>query len=61
MSTQMPAQDISLRRYEAIAEHAELELELAGRGEVDGVAEMAARWEELVAGLPRPRPPQRRR
>ena len=57
MSSQGLAPDASLRRYEAIAEHAELELEFAGRGEVERVAEMAARWEELVAGLPETPPP----
>jgi hypothetical protein len=41
-----------LRRYEAIAEHAELELELAGSGEIDRLAALGARWEELIAGLP---------
>jgi hypothetical protein len=46
----------SLAPYEAIAEHAELELELAGRGEIDGLSALGARWDELVAGLP-PRPP----
>jgi len=57
VSSQGLAPDASLRRYEAIAEHAELELEFAGRGEVERVAEMAARWEELVAGLPETPPP----
>ncbi len=52
MSPQSLTEDASLRPYEAIAEHAELELEFAGRGEVDRVAEMAAQWEQLVAGLP---------
>ncbi len=42
----------SLRPYEAIREHAELELELAGRGEVERLAALGARWEELIAGLP---------
>jgi len=42
----------SLRGYEELCEHAELELELAGRGEVDALAEMSARWEELIASLP---------
>jgi hypothetical protein len=46
----------ALARYEAIAEHAELELELAGRGEVEALAALNARWEELTAGLPE-RPP----
>jgi hypothetical protein len=41
-----------LRRYEAIGEHAELELELAGRGDVESLVALGARWEELVAGLP---------
>jgi hypothetical protein len=46
----------ALRPYEAIREHAELELELAGRGEVDRLAALAERWEALIAGLP-PRAP----
>jgi hypothetical protein len=41
-----------LARYEAIREHAELELELAGRGEVEGLLALGAVWEELVAELP---------
>jgi hypothetical protein len=45
-----------LAPYEAICEHAELELELAGRGELDSLSALAGRWEELVAELPR-RPP----
>jgi len=46
----------SLRPYEAIREHAELELELAGRGELDRLAAMGERWDELTGGLPL-RPP----
>jgi hypothetical protein len=42
--------------YEAIREHAELELELAGRGEIERLAALGTRWEELIAGLP-PTPP----
>ena len=42
--------------YEAMLEHAELELELAGRGELDRLEELGARWEELIRGLPE-RPP----
>jgi hypothetical protein len=38
--------------YEAILEHAELELELAGRGEVEPLSALGARWEELTAQLP---------
>jgi hypothetical protein len=45
-----------LRRYEAIAAHAELELELAGNGRLTELAGLAARWEDLIAGLPE-RPP----
>jgi hypothetical protein len=50
--------DASLRPYEAIHEHAELELELAGRGEIDRLLALAARWDELTHGLPA-RPPAR--
>jgi hypothetical protein len=50
------AAEPSLGRYEAICEHAELELELAGRGELDRLEAMAARWEDLTGDLP-PRPP----
>ncbi len=39
-------------RYAALLEHAEIELELAGRGEVDALAALGERWDELVAGLP---------
>ena len=46
----------SLAPYEAICEHAELELELAGRGEIDSLAALGARWQELAASLPE-RPP----
>ncbi len=41
-----------LARYEAILEHAELELELAGRGQVEPLAALGARWEQLIADLP---------
>jgi GAF domain-containing protein len=41
-----------LDRYEAIHAHAELELELAGGGELDRLAELDGRWEELIDGLP---------
>lgn len=46
----------SLAPYEAICEHAELELELAGRGELDSLVALGARWQELAASLPA-RPP----
>lgn len=42
--------------YAAILAHAELELELAGRGELTELAALGERWDELVAGLPA-RPP----
>jgi hypothetical protein len=32
--------------------HAELELELAGRGELEQLIELGELWEDLVAGLP---------
>jgi len=50
------AAEPALHRYRAINEHAELELELAGRGEIEALAALADRWEELIAGLP-PRAP----
>jgi len=51
-----PGIEDSLRRYQAIHAHAELELELAGGGEIERLATLGARWEELIAGLPA-RPP----
>jgi hypothetical protein len=45
-----------LARYEEIAAHAELELELAGRGALADLEGLQQRWEELVAELPE-RPP----
>ncbi len=42
----------ALRPYEAIHEHAELELELVGRGEVEGLLALGQRWEELTSDLP---------
>lgn len=50
------AQEVSLGPYEALNEHAELELELAGRGELEGLTALRVRWEELISELP-PRPP----
>jgi len=46
----------ALAPYEAILAHAELELELAGRGDVDGLQELGARWDELTTGLGEPPP-----
>jgi hypothetical protein len=48
--------EVALCPYEALAEHAELELELAGRGEIDRLVALGARWEELTRELPS-RPP----
>jgi hypothetical protein len=42
----------ALDRYEAIHAHAELELELAGAGEIDRLVSLNGRWEELIEGLP---------
>lgn len=42
----------TLRPYEAIHEHAELELELAGRGEIERLAAMGERWAWLTRDLP---------
>jgi hypothetical protein len=47
----------SLRAYEAIYEHAELELELAGRGEVEQLSALQGRWQELADALPDTPPP----
>ncbi len=43
--------------YDEIVAHAELELELAGRGDLEALAALDGRWQELVAGLPE-RPPR---
>ncbi|MGA9875593.1 MAG: hypothetical protein WBQ21_07280 [Solirubrobacteraceae bacterium] len=47
---------VQLSRYEAIHQHAELELELAGRGEVGNLLVLGERWDELTRDLPA-RPP----
>jgi hypothetical protein len=39
-------------RYETLLAHAELELELAGRGELAELTGLEGRWEQLVAALP---------
>jgi hypothetical protein len=46
-----------LARYEAILAHAERELELAGGGDLEGLAALAARWDQLIEGLPAIAPP----
>jgi hypothetical protein len=48
--------EATLEPYEAIMAHAELELELAGRGELEQLTELGESWEGLIAHLPA-RPP----
>ncbi len=48
--------EASVAGYEAILEHAERELELAGAGELDGLLALGAVWDEMTRGLP-PHPP----
>jgi GAF domain-containing protein len=54
VSPQPPGDGVEtlLARYEAIHVHAELELELAGGGEIERLAALDGRWEELIRGLP---------
>ncbi len=52
----MSEQTAALRPYEEIHEHAELELELVGRGETARLAELAEHWTRLTRDLPA-RPP----
>jgi hypothetical protein len=52
-----PGVSTELAPYEAILAHTELELELAGNGDVEGLAELTAGWEQLTAGLPAVAPP----
>lgn len=47
----------ALAPYRSILEHAELELELAGRGEVEGLIALAGRWDQLIARAPATPPP----
>jgi hypothetical protein len=49
--------DGALAPYEALFEHAEFELELAGRGEIEALAALGGRWEDLLGALP-PEPPR---
>jgi hypothetical protein len=52
--TDIPTQanPTTLGPYEAIHKHAELELELAGRGEIARIAALGSRWDELTRELP---------
>jgi hypothetical protein len=56
MSAPSAAAEALLERYEAIARHAELELELAGNGDLAGLEALAGRWASLTQGLPQPAP-----
>ncbi|HEY1834496.1 MAG TPA: hypothetical protein VGG08_08675 [Solirubrobacteraceae bacterium] len=56
MSAQAPAGHPPLARYQALLDHAELELELAGRGELEALESLGERWQGLIEGLPE-RPP----
>ena len=49
-------EDVALGPYRAIIGHAELELEHAGRGEIDELVAMASRWESLADALPTAQP-----
>jgi hypothetical protein len=49
--------DPAVRPYEDLCEHAELELELVGRGEVTRLAALGARWREIAGALPPVAPP----
>lgn len=53
-----PEDSPGLDRYQALLDHAELELELAGNGDVGGLSRLSASWEELVNGLPATPPAQ---
>lgn len=46
----------SLGAYEALHDHAERELELAGSGDLERLLALRAHWEQLIATLPDPPP-----
>jgi hypothetical protein len=46
------SEQATLRPYEAIHAHAELELELAGRGEIERLDALGQCWEQLTHDLP---------
>jgi hypothetical protein len=48
--------DTGLDPYRAVLQHAELELELAGRGELGALTALGMRWEQITRDLP-PTPP----
>ena len=55
MSTRASA-DPQLAPYEAILAHAEHELELAGRGDVEGLVALGEEWDRLIAAAPQEPP-----
>ncbi|HUB73327.1 MAG TPA: hypothetical protein VL979_04740 [Solirubrobacteraceae bacterium] len=57
LASRASAGEASLEPYAALGRHAELELELAGRGEIAPLAELGERWRELTAALPAHPPP----
>jgi len=57
MTARPAAEADRLAPYEAILEHAEHELELAGRAELEQLRALAPRWQELIDELPSPAPP----
>jgi hypothetical protein len=50
------SEQAKLLPYEAVHEHAELELELVGRGEIERLGALGERWQQLTRDLPA-RPP----
>lgn len=54
MSAQRVATELD--PYRAVLEHAEHELTLAGKAEIDELVALGARWEQLIATLPRTPP-----
>ncbi|MGO9490158.1 MAG: hypothetical protein ACLQBB_14175 [Solirubrobacteraceae bacterium] len=53
-ATDAPIDEASSQGYQALVDHAELELELAGRGQLGELAALGERWDQLVAALPAP-------
>jgi hypothetical protein len=47
-----PTTSAELAPYEALLAHAEVELELAGSGDIERLAALAPLWQQLIAALP---------
>jgi hypothetical protein len=56
VNAELLAPGAALGAYRELLAHAQLELELAGAGDVDALDGMGTRWQELVRALPS-RPP----